>query len=419
MVDSHSWVHRRVDRLELESSGSLRRHVSVDLTPPARLGISGSKDRIQIPLGLARKGPLRGFDARGDEGPLPLLEAGANGELALDLLLSLARRAFDRALPARPEFEAACRAVVFTDFRAELPIGFGSANEAADRGRRLQVLADLTMPLPPGVTMESQQGFLAFARRLSESFLMIVEVPEGLRGTRTIVKYSYLEETLFPLNDRHPRVKCRLGDFGFAQSVHFEFVPPNLLSLTRVEIWRGLAVPTGSEVPVLAGESVLHLAMRPRNRLETGSVELEFALRREGVVATAFFGSAVMLAVVASAIVLRSLRPVLLQPHVTVAASSAGALLALGSALLTWVARAPEDRTVSAVLARPRRLLWGSAASAAATAGLLAVPFVGWFRTICWWLLLIGQLFVVMVAARVRHDSPPSDVRWPLADQEV
>ena len=409
VLDSHSWVHRRIDRLDLEPSGACRRHVSVDLTPPAAQVIPGSVGRICIPLGLAAKGPLRGFSIFSDEGPLPMLETTANGELALDLLLSLARRTFGSTMAMRPDFESACRKAIYVD---------SPARPDTDGEEALADLARLTETLGDGISPFGQLSFVEFAARLSHNFLMVVEVPAALTGTRIIVKYTYLEETLSALNRRHPRINCVIADFGFAPSVHFEFTPPTLLTLTNVTMLRGLPGTDQRPESVAVDESaLLHFATRPRNRLEEANIELQLAARREGVVATAFFAVLVTAGVLLAAAVLRLLRGSLLG-SAPVAASSAGALLALGSGLLTWVARSPEDRVVSQVLSRSRRVLWCSALLAAAAAGLLAVPVVEPARTVFWWMLAIGQLTVAVFAVRIRVDSRSAVVPSEGPDQE-
>lgn len=84
------WVHRRVERIEVEPTGDCIRHVSLDFTLPDRYAICESEHRVIAPMGVLRKGALHGFDLTGpSEKPTPMLEATRTGEMALELITSI------------------------------------------------------------------------------------------------------------------------------------------------------------------------------------------------------------------------------------------------------------------------------------------------------------------------------------------
>jgi hypothetical protein len=97
LLDTETWIHRRVYMIGYTDSGLMRTNVSVDLTIDPRLvpfldGTGSEPSVFFAPIMMLRKWPpLMRFDVRSQEGcPLPLLTSGKNREVDAAVLEMLA-----------------------------------------------------------------------------------------------------------------------------------------------------------------------------------------------------------------------------------------------------------------------------------------------------------------------------------------
>jgi hypothetical protein len=54
VFQSSTWIHRRVERLEMEPDGDCTRKLSVDFTLPAEFAVQGSTGSVLVPLSVVR-----------------------------------------------------------------------------------------------------------------------------------------------------------------------------------------------------------------------------------------------------------------------------------------------------------------------------------------------------------------------------
>lgn len=401
ILGSQDWIHRQVERVEIQPTGDVLHQVSLDLTVPPGLELPGSRGAVQVPVTLLSKGPLSQFSVIGPEDhPAPLLESAANSALAETFLRTLARVTYGFSAETEPvEVGILLADIVSSDRR---------------RGRlAIERLRRLLDGAPTGPTADPLEvaTFFSMVEVFARRFLMVIELDASLVGRRCIVKYSYLDFR----DDSHDRPRYEMswdvGHFGVAASYHFELVSPQLLeitSLTIVEVTGDEITPRAAEPPSV-GVGVVHLAVRPRSRLSTAAIVAALVPRRYGVVSQSFVGAWLVTLVLASIIGGRHLRD-LWNPGATVAPTAAGVLSAGGAIVLTWIARTPEDRIVAAVLRRPRRHLLGAGALLIAAGLYMAVPVPEPARTVGWWLLLTASLAVAVAATVHRVLSRPGPV---------
>lgn len=372
LLTSESWIHRRVERLEMEPTGECRRWVSVDFTLDLDLIVEGSQNRVLVPIAVMRKGPLRKFSLEGPNGkPTPILQTKENGQLSVELLIAMAQNLFgDAGMAISSWFEGACRAVVFA-----------SPSDAEDAWYRLQAMVTIN-----AAGSSHLSGFLAIAEQLSTNFLMIIELEKEIAGQRTIVKYSYSDPMpLVDLVSVRPTITWKLPQFGAAASTHFEFEPPPLLLISKASFTEFETDASQGRVRDGLDEraTICHFAAGPDNRFSRAEVVVELVPRRYGAVTASFTGSLAIFILLWAVLVVRWTRESFLGP-LPVSGTSGATLLAAAGLLLTWVARTPEDWTVSQVLFAARRQLFATASLAVAASALLAVPVREPYRTEVW-----------------------------------
>ncbi len=397
ILGSEDWIHRQVERVDIQPTGDAIHHVSVDLTVPADLVLAGSRGAMVVPVTLLQKGPLSCFSVVGpEELPVPLLESGANSRLSATFLRALGAATYGYAPADEPiEVGLLIADIVSTDRRR--------GRLATDRLR--QLLGHRTDgPVDP----VEVATFFSMAEVFGRCFLMAIELDASLAGRRCVVKFSYLDTR----NDPHDRplyeMSWDLEHFGVAGSYHFELLSPQLLeirSLTLTEAVGSEVHRTSAELPA-EGVSTGHLAVRPRARLSTAAVVVGLVPRRYGVVSQSF--AVVWLATATLAVVVlgRILRDAWL-PGAVVAPSTPAILSAAGAIVLTWIARTPEDRIVAAVLRRPRRHLLGAGALLILAGLYMAVPIPEPVRSVGWWALLLAAVGVATAATVHRRRSRP------------
>ena len=397
ILGSEDWIHRQVERVDIQPTGDTIHRVSMDLTVPAGLALAGSRGAVVVPVTLLQKGPLSCFTVVGpEELPVPLLETDANSRLSATFLRALAAATYGYS-PAQEPIEVGLLItdIVSSDQRR--------GRLATERLRR--VLAD--RPTGP-VDQVEVATFFSMAEVFSRCFLMAIELDASLVGRRCVVKFSHLDTR----NDPHDRPRYEMSwdleHFGVAGSYHFELLSPQLLeitSLTLTEVTGSEVHRTAAELPSV-GVSTGHLAARPRARLSAAAVVVGLVPRRYGVVSQSFAVAWLVAATLAVVVLGRTLRDVWL-PGAVVAPTAAAILSAAGAIVLTWIARTPEDRIVAAVLRRPRRHLVGAGALLILAGLYMTVPVPEPVRSVGWWALLLAAAGVATAATVHRRRSRP------------
>lgn len=402
ILGSPDWIHRQVERVDIQPTGDVVHHVSLDLTVPPELALPGSRGAVIVPVTILQKGPLSGFDAVGpEERPIPMLETAANSELSEAFLRALAAATYGYSPADEPWAVPTLVAdIVSADVRRSAL--------AIDALRRLLSAAPPGRGSPRDPVEEAT--FLSMADVFSRYFLMAVELDETLVGRRCVVKYSYLDTR----NDPHDRPRYEmgwdLGHFGVAGSYHFELGSPQLLAITSLTLTEivGSSVHRVSAQLAANGVGTAHLAARPQARLSTAAMVAALVPRRYGVVSQSFIGTWLVAGTFLLIVAGRQLRD-LWTPGATLAPTAAGILSAAGAIVLTWIARTPEDRIVATVLRRPRRHLLGAGALLILAGLFMAVPIPEPFRTVVWWVLFVAALAVAVAASIHRRRSRPDD----------
>ncbi len=401
VLGSEDWIHRQVERVDIQPTGDTVHRVSMDLTVPADLALAGSRGAVVVPVTLLQKGPLSGFTVVGpEELPVPLLETAANSRLSAAFLRALAAATYGYP-PAQEPFEVRLfiEDIVSSDLRA--------GRQATDRLRQFLQDRDRGQDGASADPVEAAT-FFSMVEVFSRCFLMAIELDASMLGRRCVVKYSYLDTR----NDPHDRPRYEMSwdleHFGVAGSYHFELLSPQLLEIASLT----LTDVTGTEVHLISadlppeGVSTAHLAVRPRARLSTAAVVVGLVPRRYGVVSQSFVVAWLVVAMFAVIVVGRHLRDLLL-PGAAVAPTAAAILSAAGAIALTWIARTPEDRIVAAVLRRPRRHLLGAGALLILAGLYMAVPIPDPVRPVGWWAMLLAAIGVATAATVHRRRSRP------------
>jgi hypothetical protein len=398
ILGSEDWIHRQVERVDIQPTGDTIHNISMDLTVPVDLALAGSRGAVLVPVTLLQKGPLSCFSVVGpDELPVPLLESGANSRLSATFLRALAAATYGYR-PADEPFEVSLfvEDIVSADLRR--------GRQATERLRRFLTGLD-----DAAVDPVESATFFSMVEVFSRCFLMTVELDARLLGRRCVLKYSYLDTR----NDPHDRPRYEMSwdleHFGVAGSYHFELLSPQLLEIASLT----LTDVTGSEVHLVSadlppdGASTAHLAVRPRARLSTAAVVVGLVPRRYGVVSQSFAATWLVAGMFAVVVAGRHLRDAVL-PGATVAPTAAAILSAAGAIALTWIARTPEDRIVAAVLRRPRRHLLGAGALLILAGLFMAVPIPDPVRSVGWWVMLVAAIGVATASTVHRRRSRPS-----------
>jgi hypothetical protein len=241
-----TWVHRRVETIELVSEATVRRRTSNDLSlstyaPPADL--PGGATEL-VPLTLLAKRPLVGFDVRDESGaPLPVLTRAQNGRLAWELLLAATE--LERGGPPPAEVATALRDVVVAD-ADDASARLAPVGEAGRGGPAVADPALLQLAASPLVG--------PLLAELATNFLLVVPVPFE-QGKRRVLALTYLE----PLERDRDDIPAQLG--WRPSSLVFDLAPLAYSSSYHVEVLApgGLAV-VGGRVEATDGDAGARLA---------------------------------------------------------------------------------------------------------------------------------------------------------------
>jgi hypothetical protein len=353
----NTWVHRRVERIDILSAQLVRRTVSVDFTVPG-----SAADLLQleddgqslVPIATLSKRPLRNFDLR-DEGGTSLAVVGKdhNGLVAHAALLAHAQFALRDADPPSRRLVEAFEVVAKGHPMAAVDeiVGLMARAEEGDEESRLILAHDAAQVL---------------VRDLANNYILLA-VLDDVRGRR-ILKYSYEEQLTLAPSSTHER----LGWFPISVAIdvpaaagpasyHAEVVVPEEVRILE-------AVMLDAEHGFLAedGESDRAALYAPEVPSEARP-QLVFlvALERGGM---PLLGAAVALLTSLQLVV----GAVLIDFDALRGAAPAVSVLLAGSAFFAAVlARSGEHRLVQSLFAGPRILLAVVAVCAVAAGSVL------------------------------------------------
>ena len=248
LLDQPTWVHRRVETIEVLDEVSVRRHVSIDLTPHSDLEAfspPGSESIGMLPLTILRKRTLRNFDLRDPQGmPMPMLTKDENARYAAASLIVNAEGILGGvALPC--ELEASLRRVV-----GERPPE--ACNEFDSWQRKA---SSATNPhRAEWRKLVDDESFLDLASSLAENFVLIA-VSELEIDRRQLFKLSYEEPS--GEEDGLDFLKSALVRFGWRR--------------------KGIVI----DVPTVSFSASYHLEMQAPPDLEIDAARLRFEAERE------------------------------------------------------------------------------------------------------------------------------------------
>lgn len=392
LLDSRSWVHRRVETLTLHEAGSNRHSVSLDVTPPRNLLIEGSIGRVILPLGLLDKRMLRSFDLVDGSGKaLSMLGSAENADLALQMMRAWAPTSLKADPSAWQEFITILQTLIGSDqVTVSANIRHFERWWGAWRNEHLDLEAKEVNDL---------EFFAAFAVALATHFLFLIEFDRAGAGTRTIIKYSFEVDAPEVRSGRRARFLSRVADYGFAASQHFEVRSPPGVELRKITFSEfDLAREQVQEYVDIGGASrgVSHAALTPRHRLHSALLEVEASLSKRGMYTFTHLAFAVVsMLVVVAWLVKVDLLPLVSETAVVPSASVS--ILLVGPALMfSWVARSPEHSLATAMFKPLRETLMCSALILLLMALAAAVPLLPWAWNGLW--LLIGAVWVVAAA---------------------
>jgi hypothetical protein len=340
------WIHRRVDRTDLESDGETSRRISFDLTieEDLRIDVSGG---VVVPLTLMTKTPLRRLHTFGPDGhSMPVLARGDNGALVAAMLLDAINGLSPD--PVTPGIEAAVWAGVMEN----------NPTEMQDRLDELEGAVETLSDLDPNQVA----AVLALAADLVQQFLFVVLLPKEYVGTRVVIKVSVIEEVAgrfpdwaFSREGRSMDVPLSLLDS--ASSAHFEFRAPLGLRVSSVQLLDELDAEAPPPGPAIAAGRTVHFTGL-ENLAPTSGTSIRARIELEPVADGFVRQTAVATGFVAVLLLLGSLQVEYLRTALEAnrGGSVAAAALAVPALFLSVQARAPEHAWVARALFVPRLL---------------------------------------------------------------
>ena len=228
LLDTTSWIHRRVERVRYTERETLKWHFSVDLTikksfRPFEEHADGSNTYF-LPLALLRKWPpLMNLDLRDErDRPLPLLTSEKN------------RRVDAAALAGVAAGKAA------SPVATKMLEGVATATSIEEAEARLNGLANhVESEVLPGLTTanaaDDWRRILLLSTNFAWNSLLWARI-KGYPGQRQLVKVGFerMMPPAAPLRRRLPStfgvrgewIRLDLYNLGERESYHLEFIPP-------------------------------------------------------------------------------------------------------------------------------------------------------------------------------------------------
>lgn len=370
-------------------NGRSRWHISHDVTIPEEFSISGSKNRIVVPLGSLRKGALKNVDTSGAGATsLSLLGAEDNGNYAVDMLLMMVESLLGTAVAKT----SSCREVITNLVRAEQ----ADLNDVTDDFRAwLTESVTSTESSSTGPEFERRLEFFQdFASQFATTFLLLVEVDSSLAGTRCVIKYSRDDTAPERLDIDSQQLAWEIPDYGFAQSYHLEVeVPPGLV-YTELKILefdsngdattRVLDAPSNPQI-------IAHLACKPSERMASAVAGLTLSPSKQGQYKVSRFSAVTVFAMAVAAWV-SSLLPGVFVASDSGPASAAVSLLLTGPALiLSWFSKSPEHEVIAWIMRPYRMMLLMTVGALFLMAAAAAFPLVSPMKELIWFPVLFVQ----------------------------
>ncbi len=393
VLESNVWVHRRVERVVIEPTGECRRHISIDFTLPSEFAVPVHNERVLVPLGLMRKGPLASFSVTGPDGQaVPVLETSANARVSKSLISALARNVTANTVVDWVRFE---------ELVSDIVLG-----EPGQTGNSIAELASIVRGA--GDDRIARESLIQLVKQFAGFFLLVVELDAAVIDRRTIVKYTYREaRNEGELRPLRPLFEFELPEFGAAASTHFELSPPPLMVVVDAYISAATSADSSTQTAEVqptvfaslsAPAATCHLVAKPNDRAAHAIVRVWLAPRPYGAMSAAWIGALGVFVTLALILAVRLARAQGILPLVPAGSGTAAALVAGAGLLMTWIARAPEDWTTSQILANARRSLMASAMLAAGVAVFLGVPVWEPARSVTWLVLLAFAAVNLVIA---------------------
>jgi hypothetical protein len=378
LLDQSTWVHRRVETIEVLDEVSVGRRVSIDLTLGSDLEAfspPGSETIGMLPLTMLKKRTLRNFDLRDGHGlPMPMLTKGDNARYAAASLIVNAEGILDTALPA--DLARCLREVV-----GERPPAENSAFQV------LRNRAD--SPSDPRRaelrTLLDEESFFDHASALAENFVLLAAHELEL-DRRQLFKLSY-EEPAGEVDglDRTKRTLERLGwsrkgivitvpTVSLSASFHLEVQAPPDLEIDAARL-HFEAEKDGVEPPDDILDDDRERAHLYAPGLATGisaKAVIYLRHRRDGYLAAAFLTGLLITALLAA-----GLARITQISSPEESQTAATLLLVVPTILAAYIVRPGEHRLATRVLLGLRLFVMIEAACAIVATGLLAGGFSG------------------------------------------
>lgn len=386
LLAEESWIHRRVETIDMLSTQFLRRSVSVDFTVPEGLRNAlavASGGQTLVPLATLAKRPLRNFDLRDEHGAaVPVLGREHNGAFAHSTLLAVAKRALGVAGVDGPSQRLT---------RDLERVAVGSAEEAEETVGSIVDAAEIGGNRECDIILNDDAALFLLAD-LAGNYLLVALCDDV--SMRRILKFSYEE----PLATASPGVLERLGwapllvgvdapGVSRTASYHAEVIIPEELRFEACFLYDMDSDEIYAEDED-ADRAALHAARVPLGA-RTG---LLFGLRAER---TNFPVMACAIAWITGLLLLAGVLVGNLDPER--ADSAATVLLAASAVFAGVIARSDEHRIVQALFAGPRLLLICTAISALGAAGALAYGLPPGDVDIIWKVATLVTLVVALM----------------------
>ncbi|PTT70798.1 hypothetical protein [Arthrobacter sp. HMWF013] len=398
ILQSQTWVHRRVDALRLDSEGTTRRHVSIDMTAPGEFMIAGSEGRFILPLAVLEKGVKRRLDATQGGKSISVLGREDNGALAIAMLESALVFLLDLEGDSVTVARSHLTKVVYS----------AGSNDADTSLAAYKAWFESTKGSVPGDRQKMLDITNSVIEQLAHNFLLFVELDCELLDTRTIVKYALNQEApqVHRRGYKLVRFDYQIPDFGFAASQHVEIEVPAGLMVSSLEIIEAGPddIVTNTDFDASAsGQRLGHVALNPSQRFYKGRASVEVVPAEQGLFVFTKLAVVSIAVMVVLAQLVRMYNEDILGPKAEIPSPSASILLIGPALLFSWMSRNQEHNLVVELLSPLRRVLALCALVLLGTAVLAAIPVTppvwwgGWF--------VIGLLTAAAVFGLIKFDQ--------------
>lgn len=379
------WVHRRVDRIVLGSDGTTRRSISFDLTVPEKREVRTPGEKVLVPLALIEKGALRNFSGADPDGhPMPILGAGDNALLTVELLQALVQPARDSHHVSR-----------IIDGIVRFPRNGTGGERLIDAWETWLGQASFPPHFPESYLAQIDNMVKAFL----ENFLLVAELDESHLGKRCVLKVSYDRDLPVPVpGDNAVTMTFTLPDAGFAHSQHIEVDAPGLRMrwLEVIEFMREEAVDLVSDT-VMTERSTAHVAFRPHDINSSAAVLFAVSPMRSGISGFTVTAAVAVLVFAVLVLVERADLADIVGTEFAIPSPSVSLLLVGPALFLSWMARSPEHRAVAVVLAPLRWVLLICTTVLVLAGFAVAVPLQPWAWSAAWDAVVVLSVLNVLL----------------------